>query len=193
MTQTIKRQDIVNDLILPENSLEATIIQNKSFNKGLFWGKPRYGHPEGQIIYHIREVLDNVEKVIEDDVMRQQLRLITLIHDTFKYKEDRSYPRNWDKHHAKLARDFAEYYIDDETVLDIIELHDEAYYCWRWENVYFRTEIAKKRIANLLDRIGEENLQLYYLFFKCDTQTGDKTQEPIQWFEQKFDVNIINF
>jgi hypothetical protein len=26
--------------------------------------------------------------------------------------------------------------------------------------------------------------QMYYLFFKCDTQTGDKTQAPLKWFEQ---------
>ena len=28
-------------------------------------------------------------------------------------------------------------------------------------------------------------LQLYYLFFKCDTQTGDKTQAPLKWFERE--------
>lgn len=193
MTELLERQDLISDLIQPETALEKIILQDKSFQEGLFWGKPRRGHPEGKVIFHIREVLGNVEKVVEDDVMRQQLRLITIIHDTFKFQEDTSYPRDWDKHHALLARNFAERFIDDDTILDIIELHDEAYYCWRWENRYFRPEIAKRRKQNLLDRIGEENMQLYYLFFKCDTQTGDKTQEPVAWFEKTFDINAVYF
>lgn len=193
MTELLERQDLISDLIQPETALEKIILQDKSFQEGLFWGKPRRGHPEGKVIFHIREVLGNVEKVVEDDVMRQQLRLITIIHDTFKFQQDTSYPRDWDKHHALLARNFAERFIDDDTILDIIELHDEAYYCWRWENRYFRPEIAKRRKQNLLDRIGEENMQLYYLFFKCDTQTGDKTQEPVAWFEKTFDINAVYF
>jgi hypothetical protein len=193
MTELLKKKDLITNLIQPETALERIILQDKSFQEGLLWGKPRRGHPEGKIIYHIREVLDNVEKVIEDDVMRQQLRLITIIHDTFKFQEDTSYPRDWDKHHALIARNFAEHFIDDDTILDIIELHDEAYYCWRWENKYFKPEIAKRRKQNLLDRIGVENMQLYYLFFKCDTQTGDKTQEPVAWFEKTFDVDVVKF
>jgi hypothetical protein len=27
------------------------------------------------------------------------------------------------------------------------------------------------------------DIQLYYQFFKCDTQTGDKTQAPLRFFE----------
>ena len=28
------------------------------------------------------------------------------------------------------------------------------------------------------------NMQLYYLFFKCDTSTGDKNPAPMKWFEK---------
>lgn len=193
MTKTILESTVIHELFKPETRLETRIFNDKSWQIGLEWGKPRKGHPEGKVKYHIREVLDNVEKVIEDDLMRYRLRLVTLIHDTFKYKEDLSFPRNWDKHHAALARQFAEYYVKDETVLDLIELHDEAYYCWRWQHRFNKPEIAQQRLNNLLKRIGQKNLQLYYLFFKCDTQTGDKTQEPVDWFEQSFDIEIVNF
>ena len=193
MTEFLEKKDLIIDLVQPETNLEKAILQDKIFQKGALWGKPRRGHPEGKVIYHIREVLDNVEKVVEDDVMRRQLRLITIIHDTFKFQEDTSSPRDWDKHHALIARNFAERFIDDDEILDIIELHDEAYYCWRWENKYSKPEIAKRRKQNLLDRIGKENMQLYYMFFKCDTQTGDKTQEPVAWFEKTFDVKVVNF
>jgi hypothetical protein len=38
-------------------------------------------------------------------------------------------------------------------------------------------------IEKFFERAGA-NLRLYYLFFKCDTQTGDKTQAPLRWFEE---------
>jgi hypothetical protein len=193
MTEILAKKDIINQLIQPENVLEQLILQDKTFQEGVMWGKPRRGHPEGKVLYHIREVLDNVEKVVEDDLMRQRLRLITILHDTFKFQEDTSFPRDWNKHHALIARNFAEHFINDAPILDIIELHDEAYYCWRLENQYFRPEIAKKRVQNLLNRIGQKNMQLYYLFFKCDTQTGDKTQDPVKWFEKTFNVDVVTF
>jgi len=30
----------------------------------------------------------------------------------------------------------------------------------------------------------EDCMQLFYLFFKCDTLTGDKTLAPLTWFEE---------
>jgi hypothetical protein len=39
-------------------------------------------------------------------------------------------------------------------------------------------------LEELLRRVGGF-IQLYYLFFKCDTQTGDKNQASLKWFEQK--------
>ncbi|MBN8527534.1 MAG: hypothetical protein J0M02_19550, partial [Planctomycetes bacterium] len=38
-------------------------------------------------------------------------------------------------------------------------------------------------LESLLERMNY-CLQLYYLFFKCDTQSGDKTQAPLKWFEK---------
>ena len=99
-----------------------------------------------------------------------------------KHLEDKSYPRDWSKHHGVYARRFLEKYSDDPLMLDIVELHDEAYYAWRFKHLYHQHRKGDERLQNLLDRMGP-GLQLYYLFYKVDTQTGDKNQAPLKWFE----------
>jgi len=172
-------------LLRPETDLERLILKVPEFRKGLYWGEPRFGHPEGKVVFHIREVLDNIELIAGiTKAQRQQLRLITLAHDAFKYAEDRSHPRDWSKHHGLLARHFLEQYTDDPAVLDIVETHDDAYYAWLCQkNAEFGSDNPQKSLSALLPRI-QYCLQLYYLFFKCDTQTGDKTQAPLKWFER---------
>jgi hypothetical protein len=178
-----KASTIFNKILQPETSLEQELIDRPDFKKGLDWGVPRFGHPEGEIYKHIREVLDNIDKLDINDTDRSRLRLIAYAHDTFKYKEDKSFPRDWSKHHGVYARYFMEQFTDDEAVLDILELHDEAYYSWRLIHLYNRLEEGESRLVSLLNRLGR-NKQLYYLFFKCDTQTGDKNQAPLKWFEK---------
>ena len=173
----------IETLLQPENELEVTLLKDQEFRVGLLWGKPRFGHPEGKVVYHIREVLDNIDRLQLPTQERQQLRLIAFVHDTFKYLEDKtSHPRDWTKHHAIYARKHMEKYTDAAAVLDIIELHDEAYYSWRLTYLYNKPELGKQRLNNLLERL-KDNLQLYYLFFKCDTCTGDKNPAPLKWFE----------
>ncbi|TNE66192.1 MAG: hypothetical protein EP344_02530 [Bacteroidetes bacterium] len=169
----------------PETPLERQLLKVPAFRQGLFWGEPRFGHPEGKVVYHLREVLNNVDLIDGLPVeLRRQLRLISFAHDTFKYAEDRTRPRDWNKHHGILARQFMLDYTDDRAVLDILETHDDAYYAWLgYKHPYFIRDNPQKSVEVLLDRVSY-CLQLYYLFFKCDTQTGDKTQAPIKWFEQ---------
>lgn len=167
----------------PETVLERRLLQQPDFVHGLLWGTPRYGHPEGEIYKHIKEVLENIESLDIDPLSRQRLRLIAFAHDTFKYKEDKSVPRDWSKHHSIYARKFLEKLTDDQIVLDLIELHDEAYYIWRTLHLYHQPRKGAIRLQSLLDRIGE-HIQLFYLFFKCDTLTGDKNLAPLRWFEQ---------
>ena len=97
----------------PETDLETQIIADPDFQAGLFWGKPRYGHPEGQVINHIPEVLANVDKLTVSTEMRRKLRLITYVHDTFKHIEDKGTPRDWSKHHGVYARKFLEKYVNE--------------------------------------------------------------------------------
>jgi len=167
----------------PETDLERQLLQEPEFVKGLLWGLPRYGHPEGEVYKHIREVLDNIDQLEIDALTRQRLRIIAFAHDTFKYIEDKSVPRDWSRHHGALARQFMEHFTSDQVVLDTIELHDEAYHCWRKKHLENAPEASEIRLQRLFERIGEHR-QLYYLFFKCDTKTGDKNPAPLKWFEQ---------
>lgn len=172
-------------LLCPETALEKHLLTVPEFRHGLLWGEPRFGHPEGKVAFHVREVLDNIEMIAGlDDHTRGQLRLITFTHDTFKYAEDRSRPRDWTRHHGLIARRFLEPHTADQAVLDVIETHDDAYYAWLGQrHEQFLQENRHKSLESLLNRIGY-CLQLYYLFFKCDTQTGDKTQASLKWFER---------
>ncbi|MDB4727258.1 hypothetical protein OAF63_00585 [Saprospiraceae bacterium] len=173
----------IETIIQPETEIEKKILEDTTFRKGLMWGQPRYGHPEGKILFHIHDIFENIEKLKVDGETRRKLRLIALVHDTFKFDEHKGYPRDWSKHHSILARQFFESYSSEKDILDIIELHDEAYYSWRMIALYGREEEGEKRLEKLLYKLGD-NLQLYYLFFKCDTQTGDKIQAPLKWFEE---------
>jgi hypothetical protein len=171
---------IFEGLIIPETRLEEQLITSPEFNKGLLWGKPRYGHPEGLVLYHIIEVLDNIERLTLTTIERETLRLVALVHDTFKFREEelRIWNDDYTQHHGVLARRFMEQYTDNQQILNLIELHDEAYYIWKSGD-----ELRQKnRVERLFNRLGDD-LQLFYAFFKCDTQTGDKTQVPISWFE----------
>ena len=107
---------------------------------------------------------------------------MAIIHDTFKYLEDRTLPRKLARHHAVHAYKFARKYINDPGVLNTILLHDNVYYAWQAVS-FDRPDIADRLLEAVYRRLRED-MQLYYLFFKCDTLTGDKTLLPLEWFEQ---------
>ena len=183
------------EALKPETDLEHLLILHPDLRYGLGWGEPRYGHPEGKVLFHIPEIFDNLNYLSPplSKKEREQLRLITILHDSFKCIEDKGHPRDWSRHHSILARQFSEAYITDKTVLDIIELHDEAYYCWRLDVLEDEPLLSAARFDTLLKRIGY-CLQLYYIFLKCDTRTGDKTQAPVKWFEKKgLDIQKVSF
>lgn len=194
MEKILQENIDIQEILKPESDLERRIIQDDDFVQGLFWGKPRFGHPEGRVLFHVREVLDNVDKLTISTEDRTKLRLITLVHDSFKHREDKTtQPRDWSKHHGVLARKFMEQLITDQQILNIIELHDEAYYSWRLKHIYRDIEAGNKRLSRLLETIDSAR-QLYYLFFKCDTRTGDKNQAPLRWFEKNIpEIKIVDF
>jgi hypothetical protein len=170
----------LEDILEPETELEKEIILDPSFREGAVYGKPRKGHPEGKVVYHIREVLDNIDKYSEGEE-RTKLRLIALLHDTFKYKVDYDKPKKGDNHHGMIARRFAEDYIQDEQILEILELHDEAYNSWQKGNRDNNWERAYERAGILIERLGS-TLDLYLKFYRCDNETGDKVKNSVVWF-----------
>ncbi|HWL08188.1 MAG TPA: hypothetical protein VNQ76_07285 [Planctomicrobium sp.] len=71
-----------------KNELESRILADPEFLAGLDHGWPRPGHPEGAVKWHIADVLGNVEQWYCQTDLYSRLRLIALIHDTFKYQVD---------------------------------------------------------------------------------------------------------
>jgi HD domain len=181
-------QQIAAEVLLLETKLEQKLLDFPEFLEGLFWGTPRYGHPEGKVLYHIRDVLDNIEKLTVSALDRERLRLVAIVHDTFKYIENRSEQRDWSQHHSILARRFFEQLSDDKVVLNLLELHDEAYYAWRFHKAGCFGE-SDRRLEKIMKYLSND-LQLFYAFFKCDTSTGDKDPTPMLWFENLFEGKI---
>lgn len=166
-----------------ETELEEQICADDAWQQGALWGIPRSGHREGQVRYHIAEVLANVDRLARTDEERCALRLMALIHDSFKYRVDPSKPRRGTNHHAVLARRFAERYLDDPAILEVLELHDEAFNSWRMGALKGRWNEAEARVTRLVARLGT-SLPLYLLFFRADSQTGSKERDSLIWFEQ---------
>ena len=177
-----------SQLIQPRSPLEAKLLEQPEFHIGYNWGVPRFGHPEGKVGLHVLEVLANIDRITPDEMTTRQLRIVALAHDTFKYQEAETIARGQRINHGLLARLFMEKFIDDAAILDLIELHDEIYYAWRLEALRGNAPLARQRFDRLLQRAGQ-NLPLHYLFFRCDTMTGDKIQTPRFWLEEKLKVN----
>lgn len=183
----------LKDYLQPETDLEASFLEDAEFCRGLQWGVPRFGHPEGSIMAHIVEVNTNIDALPVDAETRRKLRIICWVHDTFKHIEDKGSPRDWTKHHAVYARKFLERYVDDELLLNVVELHDDAYYAWRLAHLYHDLPKSNERIRIVRERVGHY-WQLFYLFFKCDTCTGDKNPAPLAWFEDTMeDIELVEF
>lgn len=191
----IKIHELIKGIVKPELLTEVEIINDPDFMEGAMQGEPRAGHPEGKIIYHIEEVLANVDKYAPEQTgairtpHRARLRAIALIHDTFKHRVDYSKPKSGENHHAMIARRFAEHFIYNKLILDIIELHDEAYNAWSMGNRKGDWEGAEERAKRLINRLqshkNEDGVDLYLTFYRCDNETGDKTQDSVIWFEEQ--------
>ena len=173
-------------MVDPETDIERRIVADPRWNAGVAWGEPRPGHPEGRVEAHVVEVLGNVEKLNLDPTERMKLRLIALVHDSFKNEVDYSQPKSGANHHAMIARKFAENFTSDDDVLELIELHDEAYNSWGIGSRHGDWGKAEARAARLLDRLGGR-IDLYLAFYRADNAAGDKRQEPLEWFEKLAD------
>ena len=153
------------------------------WRRGAAWGEPRRGHPEGSVEAHVAEVLANLQRMELAPEARARLRLVAILHDTFKVEVDRSVPAAGENHHARRARRFAEAYVADADVLELVELHDEAYNAWVAGARGGRWERAEERARRLVERLGPR-LELFLLFYRADNATGDKSREPLEWFER---------
>ncbi len=180
-------------LVAPKTSLERELLAHPEFRRGYSWGRPRFGHPEGLVGLHVLEVLDNIARLPADKNDIEALRLLAITHDTFKYLEFERLKNGAARlHHGLLARQFLKDYICDRRLLTIIERHDEAYHIWRIHHLKGNPESARQRMDTLVKELNAD-LPLYWAFFKCDSQTGDKLQAPVFWFYQELEKRGVPF
>lgn len=181
---TEKENALVRDIVDAQTGIEKAIASHAAFIRGALSGKPRSGHPEGAVIYHIKAVLENVEKYYVNDPDYSKLRIIAMLHDTFKYKVDQTKPKVGENHHGMIARHFAEKYINDTIICKIIELHDEAYNAWQVGGRRGNWYKAQQRAMTLINTLKDLNaLELYLKFYRCDNETGDKSNDNYEWFK----------
>ena len=81
-----------------------------------------------------------------------------------------------------IARRFAERFISDQELLDVIELHDEAFNAWAQGERAGTFDAATRRAERLLARLGP-SLGFYLRFYRADNATTTKDQTPLEWFE----------
>lgn len=152
------------------------------WRRGSAWGSPRPGHPEGAVAAHVADVLANLDRQRLAPDERRKLRLVAILHDAMKAEVDGAHPSAGDNHHAVRARRFAEAYVDDPDVLELVELHDEAYNAWVTGHRRGRWDRAEARAGALVDRLGPR-LALFLAFYHADNRTGDKRPDSVAWFE----------
>jgi hypothetical protein len=162
-----------------ETDLERTLLEDPVLLRGLAWGKPRRGHPEGTVGAHVADLLETIDRWGETGERREELRFIALVHDSLKYRVNNWLPRAGENHHATRARRFAERYIGDERLLAAIEQHDRPYNIWRKARRKGHTD--DHAVNEMIDRIPD--LDLFLRFVELDGSTEGKSHEPIRWLK----------
>jgi hypothetical protein len=168
---------------IPETDLERRLAEDPIVLRGLAWGKPRAGHPEGPVGRHVADLLGTIDDWGERGERRRDLRFIALMHDALKYKVRDWLPHQGPNHHAARARRVAEGYVEDEAVLATIELHDRPYALWRKTN---RTGAFDDRgFRDMLARLPDRGL--FLRFVELDGSTEGKNPDPIDWFRSELE------
>jgi hypothetical protein len=155
-----------------ETALERELASDPALLRGLAWGRPRSGHPEGSVGSHVAEILAAITE--PPGRRRTELRFLALVHDAFKHRVRHHAAYSPDNDHAVLARRFAERHTADPRLLDTLELHDEPYYIWRT-----CAGGGRAALESLLARIPD--LPLFLRFVELDGSTQGKDPRPLTW------------
>jgi hypothetical protein len=165
----------------PETELERRLSENPELLRGLAWGEPRAGHPEGPVGTHVSHLLEAIDRSGETGERRELLRFIALVHDSFKSQVRERLPRVGENHHATRARRFAKDFTDDERVLATIQFHDKPYALWR--KLHRRGKLDEYAFRRMMKRIPDP--ELFLRFIELDGSTEGKRPEPIEWFRDE--------
>ena len=163
------------------NELERRILADPKVQMGLRWGEPRSGHPEGRVENHVEFLLESIDRLEESTVTKDKLRILAILHDTFKFEVDITKSQVGENHHGMKARLFAENYIQDQEILKILELHDRYHSLWRKSEKKGRfLEIEFKELVTQI-----RDMELYLKFMQLDSSTPGKAPKSSKWFEAK--------
>jgi len=163
--------------ITPETRLEQQLLADPRLRAGLDWGAPRSGHPEGRVADHVAAML---AAIAPDDPRRGELRLLALVHDSFKVEVRPDETWSPDNDHAMLARRFAQRYTSDERLLTTLELHDEPYWLWR------NADAPERALRPLLERLPD--LELFARFVELDAANEGKDLTFLWWFRRELAI-----
>ena len=148
----------------PETAVERSLLREPELRRGWAWGNPRRGHPEGAVKHHVAGML---AAITPDDPRREDLRLLTLLHDTFKYREGTD--------HALLAREFAERHGCPTLIAETLALHDAPY--WVWHRKAGDPALLQQILTEAPDR------DLLIRFVRIDASTHGKDPAFLHWFD----------
>jgi hypothetical protein len=163
--------------ITPETDLERALLADPRLGAGLTWGAPRPGHPEGRVADHVAAILAAIAR---DDPQRNDLRLLALVHDSFKAEVRQRERWSPDNDHAMLARRFAAGYTSDARLLATLELHDEPYWIWR------HARAPEQDLEALLQRMPD--LDLFARFVELDAANEGKDLTFLWWFRRELAI-----
>jgi hypothetical protein len=156
----------------PETDLERRLAADPILGEGLAWGDPRPGHPEGAVGEHVAWMLRHIDRA---HPRRRELRVLALLHDSFKFRVDPNLGYSPENDHARLARRFAERHLDDERILATLEWHDEPYWIWRHG-------ADQAALADVLARVPD--VELLRAFVELDGSTPGKDRTFLCWFRR---------
>jgi hypothetical protein len=165
----------------PETERERELMRDAELRRGLAWGRPRKGHPEGSVGAHVAELLETIDRWGERGARREELRFIALVHDALKFRVRGWLPKTGENHHAVRARRLAERYTDDERLLATVEQHDRPYGLWR--KLRRTGRLDEPAFDRMLRRIPD--LDLFVRFVELDGSSEAKDPAPIAWLRDE--------
>jgi len=157
------------------------IINDARYLKNIEYGKPRPGHPEGKVKYHIVEMEENLEVLKRRGISEEQywkLKFLIHVHDTFKADAVPDSAIMDPDSHSSLARKFASEFTNDGDLLNMIQYHDVNFALWKQ---FSRTgSYDFERFSTLLTTIMDWDLFLMFLILDGSTKGKDPTRT--MWF-----------
>lgn len=156
------------------------ILVDPRYLKNVEYGKPRPGHPEGKVKFHIAELEANLEKLAPHISQEQfwKLKFLIHVHDTFKADAVPDSPIESPRSHASLARKFASEFTEEADLLAMIQFHDVNFALWKQFAATGSYNV--ERFSKLLDAIMDWDL--FLLFLILDGCTQGKDPDKVRWF-----------